>query len=580
MTGEIISDTISSLDDLNTKTIKAGIEFRGFSKAITQAADTATNAGKKWTVFSRLVSGTPIWAMQNKIRAYLAILGGFEQRSKANTKAMIEQNKKFVDQMKGVKKVSKEYYDLAESMDAYLESGASMAQFNEALERNGEATLEVLENTKEYQMVIAATNDETMAAAFAMEKLNQRKKELEKQDQKLIQAAKEAYAFDDKRIKMAEEVAKKQALLKGETEGSASLIGKAAGEEEQAAMKKEQRGLVGKAAKANNAAMGEGGSFNDLKKTFEPFTKYIPTWKKMKNMADKNSSVRLKMALKAEKRGAKIKPILNMAFKYLLFGIMAFIGFAVLAAFLYQAWQQFAALGVMDTIKEFGAAFMEIISLIVDTFVAFTSGGMDEGMEKLKELGWAIADFAWIGIKLAVKLAGVVLLGLWETTKAFFKQFWNDEDFRAKVINAAWKIAAFLLAAWAVKYFLGIVLTLAGIYALPIMIGVAVGLAALAGIKWLWDQLSDWDVFADGGTSSGGMAIVGERGPEIVNLPSGARVHSNKNSKKMVGSGGTNINVTINARDTSDAELRRIADKIGSMLNNSVNRRTSSGSMG
>ena len=42
--------------------------------------------------------------------------------------------------------------------------------------------------------------------------------------------------------------------------------------------------------------------------------------------------------------------------------------------------------------------------------------------------------------------------------------------------------------------------------------------------------------------------------------------------------GGTRnvFNITINARDTSDAELRRIANKIGSMVNNSVNRSTAS----
>ena len=36
------------------------------------------------------------------------------------------------------------------------------------------------------------------------------------------------------------------------------------------------------------------------------------------------------------------------------------------------------------------------------------------------------------------------------------------------------------------------------------------------------------------------------------------------------------FNITINARDTSDAELRRIANKIGSMVNNSINRTTAS----
>ena len=40
-----------------------------------------------------------------------------------------------------------------------------------------------------------------------------------------------------------------------------------------------------------------------------------------------------------------------------------------------------------------------------------------------------------------------------------------------------------------------------------------------------------------------------------------------------------NFNITINAKDTSDAELRRIAQKVGNMINNSVNRSTSSSSM-
>ena len=74
------------------------------------------------------------------------------------------------------------------------------------------------------------------------------------------------------------------------------------------------------------------------------------------------------------------------------------------------------------------------------------------------------------------------------------------------------------------------------------------------------------------------LAVVGERGPELVNLPKGARVHSNRDSKKMVG--GTvvnnNVSVTINAKDTSDAELRRIANQVGSMITNKLNRTTSS----
>jgi hypothetical protein len=98
--------------------------------------------------------------------------------------------------------------------------------------------------------------------------------------------------------------------------------------------------------------------------------------------------------------------------------------------------------------------------------------------------------------------------------------------------------------------------------------------------EW-WDSI---DYFANGGVATGGMAVVGERGAELVNLPRGARVHSNAQSRRMVATaqGGTIIhnNITINARDTSDGELRRIAEKISSMVNNKINRTTSSRTLG
>ena len=58
--------------------------------------------------------------------------------------------------------------------------------------------------------------------------------------------------------------------------------------------------------------------------------------------------------------------------------------------------------------------------------------------------------------------------------------------------------------------------------------------------------------FADGVRNfSGGMAIVGERGPELVNLPRGSSVYSNEDSRDMMG-GVTIQNVNITDRQTAD----------------------------
>ena len=82
----------------------------------------------------------------------------------------------------------------------------------------------------------------------------------------------------------------------------------------------------------------------------------------------------------------------------------------------------------------------------------------------------------------------------------------------------------------------------------------------------------------EGGIAKGGLTLVGERGPELVNMPAGARVHSNKDSKKMVGNSTNNtINVNVSGRvGSTDSELRDIAKKIGKMVSAEINRTTSS----
>lgn len=120
------------------------------------------------------------------------------------------------------------------------------------------------------------------------------------------------------------------------------------------------------------------------------------------------------------------------------------------------------------------------------------------------------------------------------------------------------------------------------------MMGAPIWLAALLGVvlyktaAFLIKKFKDITPgFASGGTVSTGMQIVGERGPELVSLPKGSRVHSNSQSRSIVSNSRpvNNFNITINAKDTSDAELRRIADKIGKMTSSRINRNLTSSVM-
>jgi hypothetical protein len=62
--------------------------------------------------------------------------------------------------------------------------------------------------------------------------------------------------------------------------------------------------------------------------------------------------------------------------------------------------------------------------------------------------------------------------------------------------------------------------------------------------------------FADGVRNfSGGLAVVGERGPELVNLPKGADVFSNEESRRMTAGGGGITIETMNIKSGVDWEL-------------------------
>ena len=76
--------------------------------------------------------------------------------------------------------------------------------------------------------------------------------------------------------------------------------------------------------------------------------------------------------------------------------------------------------------------------------------------------------------------------------------------------------------------------------------------------------------FLSTGGPASGLTVVGEKGPELLNLPAGARVHSNGESRSM---GGNTINVHVNGRvGASDAEIRDIAQKVAREINLQMSR--------
>lgn len=65
---------------------------------------------------------------------------------------------------------------------------------------------------------------------------------------------------------------------------------------------------------------------------------------------------------------------------------------------------------------------------------------------------------------------------------------------------------------------------------------------------------------------SGGLALVGEKGPELVNLPGGSDVYTADQTSKMLGSGVTISIDQMNVRDDSD--INRISQELGFRIQN------------
>ncbi len=264
------------------------------------------------------------------------------------------------------------------------------------------------------------------------------------------------------------------------------------------------------------------------------------------------------------------RTILAKAFNFFIISMLVIMA---VGTFLKVFWSTVQSLytGFMKPFEGFYAGIETALHTIWDSFSTIIDFFM--GDASLLDVAYALLDLMVASAYVLLKFAYTIgLAGLSALFQVGMDLGESILDFFSSLTWEKWALGA-LVALGAMVLWM---------YGFPIIVPALITAGVMIVAKWLWDKLSDWDVFHAGGTSHGGMALVGEKGPEFVNLPAGSKVHSNRKSRTMVGGGGgvTNINITINARDTSDGEMRRIASKIGDMVNNKINRSTSSRTMG
>jgi len=661
-----LSDSLKSLEDAS---FKAGIEFQGMLGSLTKAAYSLNDAGKGWTTFSRLVSGSPLWAIQNKFRAYLSILASFEQRSKNNTNAQIEQRKRVLDNFEATKKLNKSVKDLSkikrmevnlieqeiklndqlekqtkrlnelkdlknviegEGLDASAELISDIAKRKtamESLEKRitklnrgiGDSSKEIMEEVKSldiYKYTLAATNDKEKAFIRAKAELIEKQKEANKQLKQGKNALKEQFAFDKKRLEFQMKAAEKEAKRQGLTGKARKKFLKEQKQLGQRKMKKDQKLAIRRAesegAKGFTKTLSKKGlkeDFKGMKLALAPIYPLIGLVKLAKD--------RRKIALKAQKFANSMTPVLNLAFKFFVFAIMGIFAFLIFIKGAYEVFKILQEMGLIEELKEFFFTAWEIVSGIIGVIGKFISGDYKQALKELGPLLDKLFILALDGLGLLAKLAWETIVATFYIVMQFLHDLVFDEDLRKKAISVGLKVGKILLAAYLVKTLAIMALQLIATYAAPVLLGIFIiaGLYALAKFVYtrygmaivkpfhiffdfitgvatfikdkiieIKDFVKDLNPFSEGGRVNSDFQLVGEKGPEIVKMPRGSTVYSNAVSKQMISKGSNtvvnNMSITINARDTSDAELRRIADKIGNMVNNKINRRTSSRTLG
>ena len=270
--------------------------------------------------------------------------------------------------------------------------------------------------------------------------------------------------------------------------------------------------------------------------------------------------------------GKKVMSFAGTAMKFM-FSVMIYatLFFTLLYFFRRPISNALSAIGklVKEQLPAFKASMMNSFNLIKDSFMDIYNGFKDGDLFQIFEGIWGVAwGVLSAAFKVLLAVGKVALVGLGAFVGDFFLRIleWLEQTWRAfwdgdwktvlKKIGIAVAVLTVLFVGW------------------PAIIAAAVLGGVVSLINFFRKRF-----FADGGTTPAGMSIVGERGPEILNLPAGSKITSNAKSRKMAGGTVNNFNITINAKDSSKAEMRRMADEIGRMINSKINRSTSSSTL-
>ena len=549
-------------------------------------ANSTDGMGKAWTMFSRILSGSPLWRLQNYVRSVGQALDLFRTRTENNVKATNES-------AKAISELNDQYNLVQEQINKM-----DMANFDNLLETNQEVkmqyemlTLVFGEGEETKQKALERTTKMYMNEQLKMQKVRDK---IESKMKKQLAAEERLHTKLNKK-KLKEELKLQRNLVSQlGLEGKEEIL-----KDDLEKVRLRQQELRDAGGLGRTAA---GAEFARLGKVSKKLEEQIAITKERDDLQRRLKDIGI---MGWFRRTAKFVTSINylgkmksgfmtlfsiskMAVSYFMYFMLAILLLFPIFEVIKQVFGAADVLGtVVTAVKEIlGGVFLVVEGIVMVFKAFFGSGTFGERLTILLQGFGKI--FGGLGVIIFSVMKGVLKLGVGLLIASLtllialtikpivaFVNFFRQEGALRKLGEA---IKEKLWTNGIKKWF-----------------DQAGGWGGIATTIWegfigILDKIGRWTVgiienvidsikpFALGGTVMGGLSLVGERGPELVKMPRGARVFSNMASRAMLAnSGNTTINVSVNGRmGATDTELRDMAKKIGRMINVEINRTTSS----
>jgi len=652
-----IDELRKSFNEIDKSILDGAKEFRTLSESISKT--NAVLGSKNWQIFSRFISGTPLWRIQNRIKATVMLLNELQL---AGEKRRTEQAK----ELKNFSKLAKLQRDNVGIQDKLNSLKELAGKTDEKSVKEYQSQMAALRETSElFDGMVFKLGDQNDAIKEmsnliknqvdagnklqeqAKETANLRKKEGEGEFQHLGRIMKfkmksnsmtKAFAkFKEKTDKKGHAFNMKTYQKEIKLTEKMKNIAAKAGLDPQELLRKDGS-MKDPTADRNTkqVVMRRGSSGKVLNpKQFKALQDLHKLGKKQNSRSKKFYRI---MSTPVKMMGAFFKKVLAYLLKMVLYAAASFMKMLLLLMVTIAAFKMIQPfLGNIKDALEIGVkVLLDGLALIWSGLSKIWEGvgGMIDGimnldiMQFLEGLWTVLVGMAEVLAGLLQVVFGAVIAAGIGFISSLFKSGFDKVGGGIKgiasgivnvakgvagvigaialvigtiglLIGAAFALPALIVAGIAILIYLVITkfedqivwfITKIGefvstikqlILDLPKGIGDAIrniGGGIKKGIGKAWGGLKGMVGLSTGGRiKQGGMALVGEKGPELVTLPRGAQVHSNSKSKAMASSVTNHITVQVTGRvGASDTEIRDIANKVAKEINSRMNRTSTS----